>query len=197
MKKLIILFVAALMLSGCGCVLSQIPPQTIYAGTGCTAPIPDYRTKVVASDNCVGTLTVTQTPTPGTLLTVGAPSRVVTLTATDAFGNISKPVNVSVTMIDTVKPILSWPTGQINMTEQDMMNVYANWEAAVKVHGIAKWMYDRKWQQGLVMADTMVKDTCGYYHWIYPEGNLKYFTNTIKLTDEEYAQYVAIVNANK
>ena len=196
MKKTLFILVAVL-LSGCGCLLSQIPPQTIYAGVGCTAPLPDYRSQVIASDNCEGILTITQNPVAGTLLTVINPAVTVILTAKDAFGNISKPLNVSVILIDTVKPILSFPIGQLNMTEQDMMNIYANWVAAVKVHGIAKWMYDRSWQQGLVMADTTVLDSCGIAHRIYPEGNLKYFQNIIELTDEEYSQYVSYVESNK
>lgn len=197
MKNLLFLLII-IILSGCKCVLSQIPPQTIYAGAGCTAPLPDYRSKVIATDNCVGNITVTQTPVPGTMLTVLSPARTVILTAKDAFGNISRPINVSVTMIDTVKPILSWPVGQINMTEQDMMNLYDNWVAAVKVHGIAKWMYDRTWQNQMVMADTMIKvDSCDCYRWIYPEGTLKYFTNIIELTDAEFAEYVAYVKSNK
>lgn len=185
MKKLFFLFVVIICTS-CTCLLSQIPPQTIYAGAGCTALLPDYTTKVVASDNCVGTITITQTPVAGTILSAANPSLTVVLTAKDAFGNTSKPMNVSVVLIDTVKPILSWPVGQINMTDQDMINIYANWEAAVKVKGIAQWIYDQRWTQGLAFADsTLILD------------RLKYFENIIKLTDEEYAQYVAIVNANK
>jgi hypothetical protein len=178
-------------------MLSQIPPQTVYAGAGCTAPLPDYRNKVVASDNCIGTIVITQTPIPGTMLTATNPAVTVVLTAKDAFGNTSKPLNVSVTLIDTIAPILTWPVGQINMTDQDLINVYKNWEAGVKIHGIAKWMYDRKWQNGLVLADTTIIDSCSIAHRIYPEGNLKYFTNIVKLTDEEYAQYISYVEANK
>jgi hypothetical protein len=83
------------------------------------------------------------------------------------------------------------------MTDEDVTNMYKTWEAAVKVHGIAKWMYDRKWQNGIAMIDTMIVDSCGNYKWIYPEGTLRYFTNTIRLSDEEYNQYVTFVESNK
>lgn len=195
MKKIILLLFP--LLASCSCLLSQIPPQTIYADQNCEGTLPDYRTRVVASDNCQGEITITQTPVAGTKLTVANPSVNVTLTARDAFGNISRPVNVSVQLIDTVPPILSWPVGQLNMTEQDAVNIYANWEATVKATGIAHFMYDRRWTQGLALADTTYVDSCGVVHDYHVEDNLRYFTNTIKLTDEEYAQYVAIVNTKK
>lgn len=196
MKKL--LFILTIILcSSCTCLLSQIPPQTIYADQNCQGILPDYTTRIVATDNCLGAVIVSQTPVAGTLLTVSNPAVTVTLVATDAFGNKSKPLNVSVVLLDTVPPVLSWPTGQINMTEQDLINVYANWEAGIKVHGIAKWMYDRSWQQGLILADTTFVDSCGITHSYHVEDNLKYFQNVIKLSDEEYAQYVSYVEANK
>ena len=179
MKYLFIL--SCLLLSSCACILSQVPPQTIYAGSGCTAPIPDYTTIVIASDNCEGPITITQTPVAGTILSAANPSVTVTLIARDAFGNTSKPLNVSVILIDTIPPILSWPVGQVNMKESDVLNLYDNWKAAVKVHGIANWIYDQSWTQGLAFADTTKI-----------MESLKYFTNIIKLTDEEYAQYVSI-----
>lgn len=194
-KSLIILSV--LFLSGCGCVLSQIPPQTIYADSNCEGVLPDYRGSVVASDNCEEQITILQTPAAGTLLTVNNPAVTVVLTARDAFGNVSKPLSVSVTLIDTIPPILNWPVGQLNMSDQDAVNLYNNWVAAVKVHGIAKWMYDRTWQHGIPMLDTTVVDSCGNPRRTYPELTLKYFTNTIELTDEEYAQYLDLVLSNQ
>lgn len=172
--------------TSCGCLLSQVPPQVIMAGPGCQAPLPDYRTKVVASDNCSGTITITQTPAAGTILNVGQPTLTVVMTARDQFGNVSKPLNISVTLIDTVKPILSWPQGQANMNEQDVINLYKNWQEAVKVHGIAKWIYDQRWTQGMPFADTT-----------RIMESLHYFTNIIKLTDEEYNQYVSYVESKK
>ena len=66
MKKLIyILF--PLILSSCTCIIAQIPPQVIYAGADCTAPIPDYRTQVIITDNCE-IESVTQTPAPAIYL---------------------------------------------------------------------------------------------------------------------------------
>ena len=191
MKKLLFLSLVA-FLSSCACVLSQVPPQTLYVNQNCEGILPDYRTKVLVSDNCPSGYVLTQTPVPGTVLTVLNPSATVVITARDAFGNISLPLNIPVTLVDTIKPILSWPIGQANMTDQDAVYLWQNWVAAIKVHGIAKWMYDRKWTQGLVFAESYT-DSCGVVHPLHVEDNLKYFTNVIKLTDEEYAQYVNYV----
>jgi hypothetical protein len=141
--------------------------------------LPDYRTKVIVSDNCPAGTTLTQTPVAGTILGVLNPSVNVVITARDAFGNVSKPLNIPVVLVDTIAPILSWPIGQANMSEQEVIYLYQNWVAAVKVSGIARWMYDRRWTQGFAFADTA-----------RIEESLKYFTNIIKLTDEEYSQYV-------
>lgn len=195
MKKLIFLAIVSVFLSSCVCTLAQIPPQFVYAGVGCTAPLPDYKSKVTATDNCAIKI-LEQIPASGYLLTATNQVVDVTIKATDVFNNTSQ-VTFSVTLLDTVKPILNWPTGQVNMTDDDVVNLYKNWESAVKVHGIAKWMYDRKWQNGIAMIDTMIVDSCGNYKWIYPEGTLRYFTNTIRLSDEEYDQYVTFVEANK
>ena len=99
MKYLIIL---SLFLIGCNseCVLSQIPPQVVYAGANCTGLIPDYKTKVTVA-GCAFTLT--QTPAPGFLLTATNKTANVTLKAIGTNGKSSQ-INFSVTLIDTVTP---------------------------------------------------------------------------------------------
>lgn len=195
MKKLFILFL--ILFTSCKCILSQIPPQTVYADENCQAFLPDLRDSVVVKENCEGAYSLSQDPEAGTLMTVDNPAVDVTIIATDVFGNASKPLVVSVIMIDTIPPILSWPVGQISMTEKYLMDLYANWEAGVKVHGIAQWMYDRSWTQGLALADTTFVDSCGITHSYHVEDNLRYFENVIKLTDEEYDQYVSYKNSNR
>lgn len=173
-------------MTSCGCLLSQVPPQTLYVNQNCEGILPDYRTKVIVTDNCPAGTILTQTPAAGTVLGILNPSVTVVITAKDAFGNVSKPLNIPVVLVDTVAPVLSWPIGQANMTDMDPIYLYQNFVAAIKVHGIARWMYDRRWTQGWAFADTA-----------RIEESLKYFTNTIKLTDEEYAQYVSYVESKK
>lgn len=190
MKKLL-LFIFPLLFVSCTCTLAQIPPQVIYAGAECTAPIPDYRTQVIISDNCE-IESVTQIPAPGYLLTSDNQIINVTIRAMDVFKNVTEAV-FTVTLLDTIPPVIEWPSGQVSMTDEDLNNLYASWVAAVKVHGIAKWMYDRTWTQGLPLADTTYVDSCGVVHDQHVEDNLRYFTNIIKLTDQEYFDYVSFI----
>lgn len=107
MKKLLFLF--AVLLSGCGCVIGQIPPQMIYApATGCEAQIPDYRTILKISDNCQ-ILSVTQSPAPGYILNAGLMNTTVYIRATDASGNF-REVIFPVTLLDTIKPVIELDT---------------------------------------------------------------------------------------
>jgi len=179
MKKLLGLALSIALVS-CTC-LSQIPPQVLYVDNNCEAFLPDYTTQVVVTDNCPEGIVINQTPKAGTALTVSNPSVDVEIIAIDAFGNISDKLIISVTLTDTIAPILSWPIGQINMKESDVINLYNNWIAAVKVHGAAKWIYDQTWTNGYAFADTAN----------ILEG-LKTFTHSITLTDEEYSEYLSI-----
>lgn len=176
MKNLILIL--TVLLTSCSCLLSQVPPQTIYVDQNCEGTIPDYRPIVIATDNCAG-LTLQQTPVPGTVLDVGNPGATVEIIATDAFGNKSNKLTIPVVLIDTIPPILEWPEGPISMTEQDLINIYKVWEAGVKVKGIADWIYDQSWTQGYAFADTA-----------RIMESLKTFTHAITLTDEEYNQFV-------
>jgi hypothetical protein len=103
MKKM--LFLVIIILSGCKCLLSQIPPQRIYAGIDCTAPIPNYLLKISATDNCE-IASITQIPIAGTLLTATNKVATVTIRAVDATGNF-KQIVFTVTLLDTVKPVLT------------------------------------------------------------------------------------------
>jgi hypothetical protein len=104
MKKLLFLL-CVIFTTGCGCIISQIPAQKIYAGASCSAPIPNYLTKITASDNCE-IASLTQTPAPGTLLNASNKVATVVVKATDASGNI-KQVSFTVTLLDTIKPTLT------------------------------------------------------------------------------------------
>jgi hypothetical protein len=102
MKKILFLLIS-ILISGCGCILSQIPPQKIYAGSGCTAPIPNYLLKVTATDNCEIS-SLTQIPIAGTMLTASNKVATVVIKATDASGNF-KQITFTVTLLDTIKPV--------------------------------------------------------------------------------------------
>jgi hypothetical protein len=104
MRKLLLLLLVPFF-SGCTCMLSQVPPQYVIAGINCTAPLPDYKTKVIVTGGCTGFM-VTQTPNPGFVLSLNNKSVLVTVKATGT-NNKSSQVSFTVNLIDTVTPIIT------------------------------------------------------------------------------------------
>jgi hypothetical protein len=124
MKKLIPFLSLLLLLSGCAtCLVGQIPPQNVYAGANCTAPVPDYRSFFTVTAGCTG-YTLTQTPAPGFLLTATNKSVTVIVRAVGTNGKQSAPASIPVNMIDTITPRLT-PTGILaEVTRQQIINAY-------------------------------------------------------------------------
>ena len=120
MKKLTFLFAVMLLASSCTCLMSQIPPQMIYAGEGCAAPLPNYVTLVAVSDNCQ-IKSVTQTPSAGFMLNSDTQTTTVKIRATDAFDNWTE-VSFQVTLIDTVKPVITWEGEAIAAANWEIIN---------------------------------------------------------------------------
>ena len=102
MKKLLFLL-SVIILSSCTCIMSQVPDQYLYVDESCGAALPDYLTKVTASDNC-GIDTIWQHPTYGTWLT--APATTVLIRAIDNFGNHTD-LMFTVHLLDTVPPVIT------------------------------------------------------------------------------------------
>ena len=107
MKKILFL-VSTVLLSSCTCLLSQIPPQYIYINESCQATLPDYLTKVTASDNC-NLASLIQIPAGGSILTSDNIVTQVEIRATDNTGNHTS-INFNVILIDTVPPIITVDT---------------------------------------------------------------------------------------
>ncbi len=66
-------------------VLSYTANLEASAGQSCTAPMANFASLVVASDNCSGAITVTQSPAAGAATALGV--QAVTITVRDAAGN--------------------------------------------------------------------------------------------------------------
>ena len=107
MKKILFLL-STILLSSCTCMLSQIPAQYIYVGENCEAVLPDYLTKVTATDNC-SLASLIQIPEAGTILTASMTVTDVEIRATDSQGNHTS-VNFNVILIDTVPPVITVDT---------------------------------------------------------------------------------------
>ena len=82
--------------------LVTAPAPTVASASGsCQAAIPNVIPGTVASDNCGGTITLTQTPAAGALVGIGP--HTITVTATDAAGN-SNTATTAFTVTDTTPP---------------------------------------------------------------------------------------------
>ncbi len=87
-----------------------LPSLTAVAGfdvnldSSCTFTIPDYTSRTTATDNC-GTPTVTQSPLGTTISGHNTPA-VITLTATDAAGNVNT-TTFTITAKDVTKPTIT------------------------------------------------------------------------------------------
>jgi len=123
MKKLLILLCCVLFY-GCNtdCTLSQIPNQVVYAGANCTAPLPDYKSLVTVTGGCTG-FTLTQTPVPGTMLTVTNKTINVILKATGA-NNKTSQVYFIASLIDTVTPLIVPKTAMVEELLKRSREVY-------------------------------------------------------------------------
>jgi hypothetical protein len=89
-------------------VITTLPPdRTIAAGGAGTAAIPNLVPEVVATDN-VGVTSITQSPTAGTVRSVGVQN--VTITVKDAANNSATGV-VHITIADQTPPSVSAPGG--------------------------------------------------------------------------------------
>src|SRR5450759_3536836 len=119
MKKSIFLLIAILF-AGCSpklsCLLAQFPPQIVYAGAGCTAPLPNYAKRDTDVGGCKG-FTVVKKPVSGTMLTATNKVINVILKATGTNGKTSQ-ISFTVTLADTITPKI---TGLTVMQLQDTL----------------------------------------------------------------------------
>ncbi len=85
-------------------------PQTLLLGAGCTAVLPDYASLATATDNCTGSVTITQSPTAGTVVS-GVGAMTASLAASDGSGN-SAVCTFTVNKVDNTPPALTCPAAQ-------------------------------------------------------------------------------------
>lgn len=85
-------------------------PVSVYADVNCSALMPNYTSAVLMSDNCGGTLTINQSPAPGSAIN-GLSAIPVTLTVSDASGN-QNTCSFNQFLIDTIAPQITCPGNQ-------------------------------------------------------------------------------------
>jgi hypothetical protein len=85
--------------------------SSAFADANCLAPVPDYRPGTVAADSCSSSVTLSQSPAPGTL--VGYGPHTVTVTANDGHGNTASD-DVVFTVNDNTPP--TFTSCPVNLT---------------------------------------------------------------------------------
>jgi gliding motility-associated-like protein len=75
----------------------------VAVGAGCSYSVPSYVGLAIASDDCDGNVTVTQSPAVGTMLSAVGTTQVITLTATDDSGN-TDVCTFTITLTDDTAP---------------------------------------------------------------------------------------------
>lgn len=95
------------------------PQSRDVSANNCTLSVPDFRGQAGRQDNCSGynQITVTQSPAPGTF--VGAGITTITLTATDAAGNMTD-CSFALTGVDRTSPTITCP-GNITVDADPVM----------------------------------------------------------------------------
>jgi len=83
-------------------------PQNVSATGGCTAILGDYTGLAIMTDNCDSSPIASQSPVSGTTITT---SQIVTLTATDASGNIATCAFL-ITVDDATAPTITCPSAE-------------------------------------------------------------------------------------
>ena len=154
MKKLTILFMTMLLASSCTCLLSQIPPQYIYAGEGCSAALPNYIPQVAVSDNC-SIASVVQTPSAGFILNASTMSVTVKIRATDNSGNFSE-VSFLVSIVDTIRPVLTWDGEAIAAANWDVIN--SVYDQADRLLAEQEAYFDETFDWAVIPEDKQKKD---------------------------------------
>ena len=103
-------------------VTSSHPDLTVDANNHCIAYITDYKSSVIATDNCDADLDITQSPVPGQ--TLSGTTNPVTLTVTDDLGNFTE-ITFNIAVVDNTSP---W----VSSTHNDqVINADVNCEATV------------------------------------------------------------------
>ncbi|MEZ4937072.1 MAG: HYR domain-containing protein [Crocinitomicaceae bacterium] len=91
---------------------NNCPPNVdLGVDQNCQATLIDYTPQATALDNCSGTITYSQTPTPGTIVSSNTD---VSIIATDASGNTAVCV-IRVNLQDTVDPVFTTCPGNQNV----------------------------------------------------------------------------------
>lgn len=103
-----------------------------YVNNSCSATLMDFTGGSAVTENCSGSVMVTQSPVAGTLL--GLSSLVtITLTVADSSGNVDM-CQLFVPVIDTISPSISCPANQVEPANASCLATLGNYTSLASVN---------------------------------------------------------------
>jgi gliding motility-associated-like protein len=107
------------------------PNESISTSATCSVTLNDYLTAVVVDENCffVNPVSLSQSPTPGTIITV---STIITINGTDESGNTGA-CTFTVTPIDDINPVVTCPADQTVASGANCLYALADFATALTI----------------------------------------------------------------
>lgn len=105
-----------------------VPNSTVAGDANCEYVVPDYSSQLTVSDNCTSTLTIGQSLTAGTVVSLG--SYTITMTATDSSGN-SSTCDFTLIVNDSTAPVLTCPGDTTLDNDLNACGAVVNYSAPV------------------------------------------------------------------
>ncbi|OAV44106.1 hypothetical protein A3850_006155 [Lewinella sp. 4G2] len=110
-------------------VITVCPADTTAnPNADCEFTLEDYTIRATATDNCVqdGALVFDQSPAPGTVVSGQGGVTEITITATDASGNLITCA-FELTLEDTISPMITCPDPQVQLVDEDCQIILADY----------------------------------------------------------------------
>lgn len=100
-------------------------PSNLFVNASCSVLVPNYTSSVIVSDNCSGSLVITQAPAAGSTVS-GAAAFTVIMTVTDPAGN-SNSCSFSQAVLDNIAPVVTCPGNQFVPADANCLGVLGNY----------------------------------------------------------------------
>lgn len=166
-------------------IKTKVAPQKLYCGSlNCSVPLPDYRLKISATDNCE-LASLVQLPAPGLVLSNKLRNVNVTVKATDNSGNATM-VSFPVSLVDTIAPVMKIDPTLIALTLEQIDRMYdiADRSMSYMMDDIAQldtvqWPMAKYWQDSAYYKQNMIVWTAPGHarrHWNAPMEGERYWT---------------------
>ncbi len=104
---------------------------TVFVNEDCEVLLPNYTTAATVSDDCTvaSSITITQNPKPGIILSGAVTTQIITLTADD--GSATTSCDFSILLVDTLVPTIICPVNQNILMDENCLGAVPNYTDAI------------------------------------------------------------------